>query len=101
MVVICLAILSVVAGSGYRSSLAAHLTVQLKEAEVNTFRDLTARRGWRWGSELLLGASRSYFELSTDPVVQEVFRRMEVFALRGLNVYMISFSLLITKRAQM
>nr|XP_027208007.1 glutamate receptor ionotropic, NMDA 1-like [Penaeus vannamei] len=81
VVVICLAILSVVAGSGYRSSLAAHLTVQLKEAEVNTFRDLTARRGWRWGSELLLGASRSYFELSTDPVVQEVFRRMETHEL--------------------
>lgn len=77
VVVICLAILSVVAGSGYRSSLVAHLTVQLREAEVNTFHDLTERKGWRWGSELLLGASRSYFELSTDPVIQEVFRRME------------------------
>lgn len=85
MVVICLAILSVVAGSGYRSSLVAHLTVQLREAEVNTFHDLTERKGWRWGSELLLGASRSYFELSTDPVIQEVFRRMEVLALRGLK----------------
>ncbi|XP_037773199.1 uncharacterized protein LOC119568845 [Penaeus monodon] len=73
--VICLAILSVVAGSGYRSSLVAHLTVQLREAEVNTFHDLTERKGWRWGQRSFSWGLRGRTSSSARTLfIQEVFR---------------------------
>ena len=69
-----------VISTGFKSSLIAHLSVQAKSQTPEDFKDLVEFNNWRWGMEgwLMDGQVRSYFETSTDPVVQEMYKKMEV-----------------------
>lgn len=64
--------------AAYRSSLIAHLTVQKKFPPINTFEDLLERKGWRWGRMPSSGTSFTFFNKSSDPVVNGVFMNIEV-----------------------
>ncbi|ROT65658.1 Variant Ionotropic Glutamate Receptor [Penaeus vannamei] len=63
--------------AAYRSSLIAHLTVQKKFPPINTFEDLLGRKGWRWGRMPSSGTSFTFFNKSSDPVVNSVFMNIE------------------------
>ncbi|KAG7162305.1 Glutamate receptor-like 23, partial [Homarus americanus] len=63
--------------SAYRSSLIAHLSVQSKYPPINTFQDLLDRDDWSWGSNELIGTNFLYFNGSSDPDVQEIYKNME------------------------
>ncbi|XP_071546558.1 glutamate receptor ionotropic, kainate 4-like [Panulirus ornatus] len=65
-----------VIGTAYRSSLIAHLAVQKHFLPINSFEDLLGRDGWSWGSYELLGTTFTYFNQSSDPIVQEINKRM-------------------------
>ena len=71
-----------VISTGFKSSLIAHLSVQAKSQTPEDFKDLVEFNNWRWGIEawMLDGQVHSYFETSTDPVVQGVYKKMEVSA---------------------
>ncbi|XP_042221842.1 glutamate receptor 3.3-like, partial [Homarus americanus] len=66
--------------TGYRSSLIAHLTVQGKSATLEGFMDLVQRDNWKWGSEawFMTGVPLEYFSKHTDPVVQKIYKEMEL-----------------------
>ncbi|XP_050693268.1 uncharacterized protein LOC126984006 isoform X2 [Eriocheir sinensis] len=67
--------------AAYKSSLAAHFTVGVQAAPVDSFEDLVGRSGWRWGSEKLGGASLYFFASSSDPVTRAVYARLETHSL--------------------
>lgn len=73
--VFCLVIIA-----GFRSSLIAHLTVQGREAPLDTFEDMINRPGWEWAVEAwtLKGIIHDYLSKHPSPVVQHVYREMEV-----------------------
>ena len=73
-----------VISTGFKSSLIAHLSVQAKSQTPEDFIDLVEFNNWRWGIEawMLDGQPLSYFKFSPDPVVQEVYKKMEVSANR-------------------
>ncbi|XP_042233422.1 probable glutamate receptor isoform X2 [Homarus americanus] len=74
--------------TGYRSSLIAHLTVQGKSQPPETYEDLVSLDNWKWGTQswMLKGSPGQYFSRHTDPVVQEINRRMEpLTATEGLH----------------
>ncbi|XP_071545485.1 glutamate receptor 1-like [Panulirus ornatus] len=73
-----------VIGTGYRSSLISHLTVQGKSRPLETFEDLVSQDGWNWGFEpwLLTGAIVDYFATHTDPVILQVFEEREEMAVK-------------------
>lgn len=66
--------------TGFRSSLVSHLTVQGKTQPIDSFEDMVALDGWRWGTEesLFKGAPVEYFTISQDPVVQKANSILEV-----------------------
>ncbi|XP_071546562.1 glutamate receptor ionotropic, kainate 4-like [Panulirus ornatus] len=66
-----------VIGTAYRSSLIAHLAVQNNFLPINSFEDLLGRDGWSWGSNELKGTTFIYFNQSSDPVIQEIYRQMQ------------------------
>ncbi|XP_069995942.1 glutamate receptor ionotropic, kainate 2-like [Penaeus vannamei] len=70
-----------VTSSAYRSALIAHLTVQKKFPPINSFEDLLAREGWRWGRMPSSGTSFTFFNKSSDPVVNQVFMNIEYHGL--------------------
>ncbi|XP_064110454.1 uncharacterized protein LOC135218231 [Macrobrachium nipponense] len=65
--------------TGYRSSLVAYLGVQSKEKPIDSFHDLVAQQGFRWGveSRYMSGIALIFFQSSTDPDVQAVYRTMD------------------------
>ncbi|XP_042233714.1 glutamate receptor ionotropic, kainate 3-like [Homarus americanus] len=65
--------------TAYRSSLIAHLSVQSKYPPINTFQDLLDRDGWSWGSRPLRGTTFLYFNQSSDPDIQEIFRKKQTY----------------------
>ncbi|KAG7162358.1 Glutamate receptor-like 29, partial [Homarus americanus] len=66
--------------TGFRSSLVAHMTVQGKTLPIETFEDLVKQDNWKWGIEawLFKGEPLDYFSKHTDPVVQKLYKHMEV-----------------------
>ncbi|XP_069951449.1 uncharacterized protein [Cherax quadricarinatus] len=66
--------------TGYTSSLVAHLSVQGKTKPPETFEDLVTLKNWKWGAEtrVLTGAVLLYFSQHTDPVIQKVYKEMDV-----------------------
>ncbi|KAK4321805.1 hypothetical protein Pmani_007432 [Petrolisthes manimaculis] len=76
--VVCLVIIT-----AFRSSLIAHLTVQGREAPIDSFEDMISRPGWEWAVEYwtLKGIIYDYFSKHPSPVVQQIFREMESLSL--------------------
>ncbi|XP_071535574.1 probable glutamate receptor [Panulirus ornatus] len=72
LLVTCLIVTTV-----YRSSLVAHLVVQDKDAEINTFQDLLARDGWGWGTNRIGDVLTIYFQNNPNPDAKKVFERMQ------------------------
>ncbi|XP_071532991.1 glutamate receptor-like [Panulirus ornatus] len=70
----------VVIGTGYRSSLVSHLSVQGKTLPINTFQDLLSRDGWSWGGKNFSGTTLLYFTQSPDPDIKEIQRHMPIYA---------------------
>lgn len=70
----------VVIGTGYRSSLISHLTVKGKSRTLETFQDLLEQKEWKWGTErwVLSGNPLEYFSKNTDPVVKQIYDKIEV-----------------------
>ncbi|XP_069951438.1 glutamate receptor ionotropic, delta-1-like [Cherax quadricarinatus] len=68
--------------TGYRSSLIAHMTIQGKTKPIETFDDLTKLTNWKWGTEswLLKGVPYEYFSKHPDPIIQHIFKNMEVIS---------------------
>ncbi|XP_069941782.1 uncharacterized protein [Cherax quadricarinatus] len=66
--------------TGFSSSLIAHLTVQGKTKPPETFENLVTRDNWRWGIEswVMKGASQQYFANNTDPVVEQIRKKLEI-----------------------
>ncbi|KAK3877386.1 hypothetical protein Pcinc_000048 [Petrolisthes cinctipes] len=67
--------------TGYQSSLISHLTIDTaKTKPPETMDDLMKRDGWSWGIEswILTGIPLEYFSRHTDPVVQKIYRNLEV-----------------------
>ncbi|XP_071535567.1 probable glutamate receptor [Panulirus ornatus] len=69
----------VIIGTGYRSSLVAHLSVQSKSLPINTFQDLLNREGWSWGRWNFGGTTLLYFSESSDPVLREIEKDIPVY----------------------
>ncbi|XP_069169888.1 glutamate receptor ionotropic, kainate glr-3-like [Procambarus clarkii] len=69
--------------TGYSSSLMAHLTIVGKTTPPETFEDLVSRENWKWGIEsyMLNGAVILYFTKHSDPVVKEIYRKMEALTI--------------------
>lgn len=65
--------------SAFKSSLVAHLSVQGMTSPVDSFEDLLAKKDWRWGMErkMLTGAPLTYFRMTSDPDVKEIYRKLE------------------------
>nr|XP_053641785.1 uncharacterized protein LOC128695307 [Cherax quadricarinatus] len=65
--------------NGYRSSLIAHMTIHGKTKLIETFDDLAKLKNWKWGTEpwLLQGVPLEYFSKHPDPVIQDIFKKME------------------------
>ncbi|XP_071546556.1 glutamate receptor ionotropic, kainate 4-like [Panulirus ornatus] len=68
---------SIVIGTAYRSSLIAHLAVQDKFLPINSFEDILSRDGWSWGSHRIGGTTFLYFNQSSDPVIQEIYKKVQ------------------------
>ncbi|XP_042233443.1 probable glutamate receptor [Homarus americanus] len=66
--------------TGFRSSLIAHMTVQGKTLPIKTFEDLVSQDNWKWATEpwLLKGIPLDFFSKNTNPVVQKLYKHMEV-----------------------
>ncbi|XP_071533869.1 ionotropic receptor 21a-like [Panulirus ornatus] len=64
--------------TAYRSSLVAHLIVQDKDAEINTFHDLLARDGWQWGTERIGDVLIVYFQNSPNPEVKRISKELQM-----------------------
>ncbi|KAG7160232.1 Glutamate receptor ionotropic, delta-1-like 37, partial [Homarus americanus] len=66
--------------TGFRSSLVAHMTVQGKTLPIETFEDMVKQDNWKWCTEpwLLKGMLFDYFSKHTDPVVQKLYKHMEM-----------------------
>lgn len=71
---------SLIITTAYRSSMVAHMTVQGMSQPLETFEDLVKQDGWRWGTEpwLLSGVLSDYFSKHTDPVIHQIYKKMEV-----------------------
>ncbi|XP_071546559.1 glutamate receptor ionotropic, kainate 4-like [Panulirus ornatus] len=67
-----------VIGTAYRSSLIAHLAVQNNFLPINSFEDLLSQVGWSWGSRKFTGSNFLFFNESSDLVVQEIYKNMQV-----------------------
>ncbi|XP_063600695.1 glutamate receptor 1-like [Penaeus indicus] len=89
--------------TAYRSSLVAHLTVQGKTAEINSFEDLLSHSGWSWGMHSNAGATETYMKSKPNPVIEKLEKRMQfltadenvALALKGSHGYISSkYSLL-------
>ncbi|XP_053641763.2 glutamate receptor U1-like [Cherax quadricarinatus] len=67
-------------GTAFTSSLIAHLTVQEKSPTLETFQDLLNQQNWKWGTEkwLLSGVPLEYFSRHFDPVVQQIYKKMQI-----------------------
>ncbi|KAK4318235.1 hypothetical protein Pmani_010745 [Petrolisthes manimaculis] len=69
---------ALVVTSAYRSSLVAHLTVQHSYPPINSFEDLLNAPDWAWGSTHNLGGtSLMYFARATNPVIQQIYKRLK------------------------
>ncbi|XP_053655010.2 probable glutamate receptor isoform X1 [Cherax quadricarinatus] len=71
--VVCLVI-----STAYRSSLAAHLTVQEYSLPIKTFEDLVTRRHWKWGTfgDMLQSAFLEFFT-DNGPLLRLVYNKTE------------------------
>ncbi|KAG7165816.1 Glutamate receptor-like 69 [Homarus americanus] len=89
----------VIITTAYRSSFIAHLSVQSKYPPINNFQDLLNRDGWSWGSKTIQGSVFIYFNQSSDPDIQKIFRKMEIYSMEdGLKrVLTGGFSLIVVK----
>ncbi|XP_042222688.1 glutamate receptor ionotropic, delta-2-like, partial [Homarus americanus] len=89
----------VIITTAYRSSFIAHLSVQSKYPPINNFQDLLNRDGWSWGSKALLGTVFLYFNQSSDPDIQNIFRKMEISSIEDSlkRVLAGGFSLIVVK----
>ncbi|KAK3866679.1 hypothetical protein Pcinc_027792 [Petrolisthes cinctipes] len=68
---------ALVVTSAYRSSLVAHLTVQERYPPINSFEDLLNAPDWAWGStNNIAGTSLIYFTRATNPVIQQIYKRL-------------------------
>lgn len=69
-----------IVSTGFRSSLIAHLTVQGKTQPPKTMKDLVKADHWEWSTEPWLknGVPIQYFTTHPDPVVQEIYAKMQV-----------------------
>ncbi|XP_069169880.1 uncharacterized protein [Procambarus clarkii] len=69
--------------TGYSSSLMAHLTIVGKTTPPETFEDLVSRDNWKWGIEsyILNGVIVLYFTKQSDPVVKEIYRKMQALTI--------------------
>ncbi|XP_071533847.1 glutamate receptor ionotropic, kainate glr-3-like [Panulirus ornatus] len=61
----------------YRSSLVAHLVMQDKLPEINTFQDLLVRRGWQWGMSYKNSSLNTVLETHPNSDVQKIERNMQ------------------------
>ncbi|KAK4296725.1 hypothetical protein Pmani_030803 [Petrolisthes manimaculis] len=79
MMMACWLVVCLVVTSAFRSSLVAHLTVQGREAPLDTLEDLVTRPGWGWGMEswTLTGAIKELSTNNRDPVFSYTFQKME------------------------
>ncbi|KAK3865046.1 hypothetical protein Pcinc_029304 [Petrolisthes cinctipes] len=79
MMMACWLVVCLVVTSAFRSSLVAHLTVQGREAPLDTLEDLVTRPGWGWGMEswTLTGTIKEFITNNRDPVFSYTFRKME------------------------
>lgn len=64
--------------TAYRSSLVAHLTVQGKTAEINSFEDLLSHSGWSWGMHSNTGSMGTYMKSKPNPVIEQLGKKMQV-----------------------
>ncbi|KAG7162300.1 Glutamate receptor-like 22, partial [Homarus americanus] len=89
----------VIITTAYRSSFIAHLSVQSKYPPINNFQDLLNRDGWSWGSKALEGTTYVYFNQSSDPDIQKIFKKIEIYPMEdGLKrVLAGGFSLIVVK----
>ncbi|XP_071531492.1 glutamate receptor ionotropic, delta-1-like [Panulirus ornatus] len=73
-------VFSLIITTAYRSSMVAHMTVQGMSQPLETFNDLVKQDGWSWGTEpwLLSGVLSDYFSKHNHPVIQEIYKKMEV-----------------------
>lgn len=64
----------------YRTSLISHLAIRGRTDTIDNFCDLVSLPGWRWGAMgwALSGAPLEFFQKHADPVVQIVYKDMEV-----------------------
>ncbi|XP_071539786.1 glutamate receptor-like [Panulirus ornatus] len=75
--------------TAYRSSLVAHLSVQSKYLPINTFQDLLNHEGWSWGGFPLRGTTFLFFNQSTDAVIQEVYKNLQIYEVeKGMDQVM-------------
>ncbi|KAK8376321.1 hypothetical protein O3P69_009751 [Scylla paramamosain] len=76
----CWLLFCLIVDTGFRSSLVSHLAIKSKTDTIETFNDLVAQPGWQWGAMgwALSGAPLEFFVKHTDPVVQRVYREMEL-----------------------
>ncbi|KAK4308726.1 hypothetical protein Pmani_019588 [Petrolisthes manimaculis] len=79
MMMACWLIVGLIVTSAFRSSLVAHLTVQGREAPLDTLEDLVTRPSWGWGMEswTLTGTVKELITENRDPVFSQTFREME------------------------
>ncbi|XP_071530512.1 glutamate receptor-like [Panulirus ornatus] len=63
--------------TAYRSSLVAHLTFPKLFPPINSFQDLLDADDWRWGRQPASGTSFTFFNKSSDPIVNRVFQNIE------------------------
>lgn len=64
--------------TAYRSSLAAALSVLSYPPPMNTFEDVLSRPGWVFGAPRFRGSNYLFFSESTDPIIQQISKGMEV-----------------------
>lgn len=67
--------------TGFESALISHLTVNRGRTQPpETMDDLVKASGWEWGIVAWSwnGTPSMYFTRHEDPVVQEIYRRLEV-----------------------
>ncbi|XP_071524005.1 probable glutamate receptor [Panulirus ornatus] len=65
--------------ASYRSSLIAHLSAQSKFLPINSFEDILKRDGWSWGVIPLRGTTFLFFNQTSDPVIQEIYKNAQIY----------------------
>lgn len=71
-------IFCIIITTAYRSSLVAHLTVERREAPIDSFEELLEAQGWSWGMDDSFGALYSYIEASNDPLARGIKEKLQV-----------------------